>query len=389
MLFACNGLQAGSYTLLVADLAQSLRLSPGPLSVALAALSAGAMAGVLVFGRLADHWSRRSVLVLGCAGAGVFYVGLGQVGSFPLLVVVMAIGGALVSGFDLSPTTLGGDYEREHDTPSMNPFFAAQDVGGAIGAGLCGVALALGVTYTVVYAGLGTVLILVGLAALGLPLPAAQSTTRHADSAEPAATADGRVAIESSQSQGKRGVVAAVAFISLISLIDAAMEGFSSLYLREDLGAGPALAGAVIAASLLVSGAGRLGGQALLQRTGERQVMVTAACATSLAIAMLVATPLPLVAGIGLLLLRLGQGPIAPIGYSLAARSTPHRAGHTVSLGWLSLYAAFLIGPLIVGAIAELTGLRLALGTFIAAALTLAILATTFARPVLTRRSSK
>ena len=117
--------------------------------------------------------------------------------------------------------------------------------------------------------------------------------------------------------------------------------------------------------------------------------MVTAACATSLAIAMLVATPLPLVAGIGLLLLRLGQGPIAPIGYSLAARSTPHRAGQTVSLGWLSLYAAFLIGPLIVGAIAELTGLRLALGTFIAAALTLAILATTFARPVLTRRSSK
>ena len=92
MLFACNGLQAGSYTLLVADLAQSLRLSPGPLSVALAALSAGAMAGVLVFGRLADHWSRRSVLVLGCAGAGVFYVGLGQVGSFPLLVVLLPSG---------------------------------------------------------------------------------------------------------------------------------------------------------------------------------------------------------------------------------------------------------------------------------------------------------
>ncbi len=325
MLFAGNGLQAGSYTFLVADLAQSLRLSPGPLSVALAALSAGAMAGVLVFGRLADHWSRRSVLIVGCTGAGVFYVSLGQVGSFGLLVVVMTIGGALISGFDLSPTTLGGDYEREHGTPLMNPFFAAQDVGGAFGAGLCGVALALGVTYTVVYAGLGIVLILLGLVALRLPLPAVHST-QQADYAEPDARTDGRVATGSSHSRAKRGVVAAVAFISLISLIDAAMEGFSSLYLREHLGAGPALAGAVIAASLLVSSAGRLGGQALLHRTGERQVIVTAACATSLAIALLVATPIPLVAGAGLLLLRLGQGPIAPIGYSLAARSTPQQA---------------------------------------------------------------
>jgi MFS family permease len=116
--------------------------------------------------------------------------------------------------------------------------------------------------------------------------------------------------------------------------------------------------------------------------------MFTAACATAFAILVMVGSSLPVVAGIGLLLLRFGQGPIVPIGYSLAARSTPQRAGQAASLAWMSLYAAFLTGPLLVGAIAEIGGLRLALGCFIAAAIAIGVLATTLARPVLRSRPS-
>jgi MFS family permease len=124
----------------------------------------------------------------------------------------------------------------------------------------------------------------------------------------------------------------------------------------------------------------------LLARTGERQVMVVAACTTALAIVVLVGSSLPVVAGVGLLLLRLGQGPIVPIGYSLAARSTPQRAGQATSLAWMSLYGAFLAGPILVGAIAEIGDLRLALGCFIAAAIAIGALATTVAKPVLRHR---
>jgi MFS family permease len=388
VLFAGNGMQAGVYTLLVADLAQALRLSPGPLGVALSALSAGGVVGVLVFGRLADRCGRRQVLIAGCLGAGAFFIILGQVSSFSMLIVVMAAGGVMLSGFRLSPTTLGGDFERAHNTASMNPFFAVQDVGGAIGAGVAGLVLALGVSYSLVYAALGTILVFLGLTAFVLPLPPAPSPSLDLDAAPP----DVDTMIEASGGSDSRlvnrGTVSALALVGLISLVDAAMEGFSSLYLRETLGTGSALAGLAIAIALLASSAGRLGGQLLLRRAGERRVIFAAACATGFAILVMVGTGLAVVAGIGLLLLRLGQGPIVPVGYSLAARSTAQRSGQATSLAWMALYAAFFAGPLLVGALAEIGGLRFALSCFILVALAIAVLAATVARPVLRSRHS-
>ncbi|WP_457965361.1 MFS transporter [Arthrobacter sp. D1-29] len=372
--------------MLVADLAQALRLSPGPLGLALAALSAGGMIGVLVLGRLMDTWGRRKVLVLGCAGGGMFFIALGQVNTLPMLMVLMSLGGALLSGFDLSPTTLGGDYEREHGTAAMNPFFAAQDLGGAIGAAVCGLSLGLGVSYSVLYAALGSLLVILGLASFFLPLPnpptALATAASHAVAAAPMEPGR-RTRVESANVLVNRGVLSALAFVALISVIDAAMEGFSSLYLRDTLGAGPALAGLAIAASLVASGAGRLGGHKLLQRLSERKVMLIAAGATALSIAVMISSSFAVVAGIGLLLLRFSQGPIVPVAHSLAARSTHHRAGQASSLVWVALYAAFLSGPLLVGVIAEAGGLRLALGCFISAAVLIGILATTLAKPVL------
>lgn len=388
LLFVGNGVQAGAYTLLVADLAQALRLGPGPLGVALAALSAGAAAGVLVFGRVADRWGRRPVLIVGCTGAGSFFVALGQVTTYPVLLAAMAVGGLLLSAFDLSPTTIGGDYERRHAGAAMTLFFAGQDAGVALGALSCGLALAAGVEYSVVYAALGVALVALAMGSVVLPLPTAphdqhatargadpdRSAQAHLDRAEPGAQPTPLL---------RRGVLLAATFVALISLVDAAMEGYSSLYLRGTLGAGPGLAGAAIAVSAFAGGAGRVASTTQLTRRGERRLLVASGAAAAGALVLVVGTGLPAVAAVGLLLLRFCQAPIIPIAYSLAARSQPARSGQAASVSWMTLYLAFLTGPLLVGALSELVGLRAALAAFVMPVAAIATLAATLARPVL------
>jgi MFS family permease len=52
--------------------------------------------------------------------------------------------------------------------------------------------------------------------------------------------------------------------------------------------------------------------------------------------------------------------PVAPIAYSLAARSAPGRVGQAASAVTVFGYSAFLLVPVVVGAVAEASSIRTA-----------------------------
>lgn len=88
----------------------------------------------------------------------------------------------------------------------------------------------------------------------------------------------------------------------------------------------------------------------------------------------------PVVAG--LFVAGFAIAPIVPSALSLAGRSAPNRSGEAVAKTTAAGYSAFIVGPVFIGHVADVTGLRTALALLIGTSLTVVALATRWpARP--------
>ncbi len=77
----------------------------------------------------------------------------------------------------------------------------------------------------------------------------------------------------------------------------------------------------------------------------------------------------------GLLLFGLAVAPIVPSALSLAGRSAPPaRSGQAVAVTTAAGYSAFIVSPVLVGSLADVTGLRSALSLLVLTTLTVAAL---------------
>jgi MFS family permease len=87
----------------------------------------------------------------------------------------------------------------------------------------------------------------------------------------------------------------------------------------------------------------------------------------------LAATSPALVIG-GFLLVGMGLAAVAPLAFSVAGDMVPDRAGSAVSVVTTFGYGGFLLGPPLVGGLAEVVGLRVALGVVAVAGLAIFVL---------------
>jgi MFS family permease len=74
------------------------------------------------------------------------------------------------------------------------------------------------------------------------------------------------------------------------------------------------------------------------------------------------ATREPLLVVAGFLVVGLALSAVVPIAFSVAGDLAPERAGGAISVVTTLGYGGFLVGPVIVGGLAEVLGLRTALG---------------------------
>jgi MFS family permease len=76
----------------------------------------------------------------------------------------------------------------------------------------------------------------------------------------------------------------------------------------------------------------------------------------------------------GLLLFGLAVAPIVPSALSLAGRAAPGRSGQAVAITTAAGYSAFIVSPVLVGSLADVTGLRVALSLLVVTTLAVAAL---------------
>ncbi len=157
-------------------------------------------------------------------------------------------------------------------------------------------------------------------------------------------------------------VVLGLGFVCFCSMLtEGAIGDWSTVYLRDDLLAAAAVAPLGYAASALAMAIGRLGGDGIVERFGAQRTIVVggALVVGGMALALVPAEPFAAIAGFALV--GFGVANVVPVMFSAAGRVPEVPAGTALAAASTMGYTGFLIGPTIIGLVAQATTLPIAL----------------------------
>lgn len=335
--FLAHGVLFASWTAHIPQVKAHLRIGDGELGLALLGAPVGSVSAIGLMAVCVPRFgSRRAVqaALLGYCASGAL---VGLAGSVPALFAALFVWGGFQGGLDIAMNTQAISVERAKGRALMNGMHAYWGVGAFVGAGLGTAAVALGIGLTAQLLVLGAVaLVLAGaLTARMLPDP---------EHVEAAPRADGRRA---------RRISAAMLLLGAIALASMLCEGaaadWSSVYLRDSLGAGAGVGGLGYTAFALAMVLVRAGGDRLVERFSARVLLPLLAAVATVAFAVALVVAAPAAAVGGLFLLGLGLGTVVPSAFSAAGRLPNVHPGVGVAavsgLGW----AGFVCGPPLIG----------------------------------------
>jgi MFS family permease len=350
LVFFLTGVIGGTWAARIPAVQERLDLSDGALGVALIGLEGGAVLGLPLGGALVATIGSRWSLRLGFAIWPVGLVAVAVVASLASLAAALGVIAAANSVVDVAMNAQGVELERCYRRPLLSGLHAGHSFGFMAG-GLFAIAAAAASPSTLAhFAVVGAVAAVVGVVATRL-LVAER-------------TSDGPAVARPSGALLLLGLVAFCVFFS-----DGAANNWSAVHLRSERGADPALAAAAVSVFSLTLGLGRLIGDRVVARLGRAGAVRLGGVISAAGALIAIATPEPATALAGWAILGAGLAPIAPAVLGAAPDAsdlpTPVAIAAVTTVGYLGSFT----GPPVIGALAELSTLSVALGLLIVAAL--------------------
>jgi MFS family permease len=383
--FGFFGLFWGCFAVLLADLSGALGLSPGPLGLALFVGAGASIAAMAALGWASDRLGRRAYLILATCVFGMGIAGLALSDSYAVLLATLVVLYSSSGLYDVGINAVAVDLERVSGRRFMSYLHAAFSGGAMAGAVGAGALLQAGVDYRLVYLAL-----LLPLVSLLAAFTAARFPRPWIESARDERSHGGTSPAADSEAKGSAGrwdlyrsgpllLVAAIACLGLLA--EGEMEHWSGIYLRDTLGLAAIVGGSGVAVFYGAQALGRLAIGWLVGRMGNRRTLLGSGLLTAGGMLLALATTSPALVIGGFLLVGMGLAAVAPVAFSVAGDFVPDRAGSAVSVVTTFGYGGFLLGPPLVGGLAEVAGLRAALGVVAVAGLATFVLSLRLREP--------
>jgi predicted MFS family arabinose efflux permease len=335
---------------------EKLGLGEGALSIALLGAAVGALASMVVAGWLATRLGSRPVVGVCAVLLCLSLAPLALAPGLAILVAALVFAGASNGALDVSMNAQAVAVEERYGRPIMSSFHAAFSLGGLAGAAGGGLVAAGGV---------GIEPHLLGVSVLGLvPVYFLYRTLLPAE-------ADRGGEMEPAFVRPTRALVGLGAISFCVLLGEGAMSDWSAVYLKDTLGTGPGFAAAGYAAFSLAMAAGRLSGDALISRFGAANLVRVCGALAALGLGVSLLVGHPLLSLVGFACAGVGFSVVFPAALSAAGRSEEMPTGPALAAVSTSGYFGFLVGPPVIGFIAE--GFGLGAGLFVVVALSAAI----------------
>lgn len=352
VMFAVNGALLGSWAPRIPSVQATLGVGPGLLGVTLLALAVGSLVAMPLAGWLVHRLGTRGVLVPTTVAACLLPSLLGLASSVPTMWPVLFSWGLALGAMDVAMNAQAVTVQQSHPALVLNGIHACFSLGGLLGALAGTVAAATGVAVGVQMAGVGLAGLLLALPLRHRMLPDTAYAPREEH--EPV-THRGRQPI-----QRRPAVVLALCTAAFTAMLcEGAASDWSAVFLTER-GAPSGVAGLGFVAFATAMFLGRLAGDPLSHRWGRTR---TAAIAAGLgALGALLGLLLPGTAAGVLSFIALGLGLACLMPFLFATvGDTDTGLGPVVAAISTSGYIGLLIGPALLGGIAELADVATAL----------------------------
>jgi MFS family permease len=350
--FFVHGFLFASWTAHIPQVQHHLALSDGRLGLALLGAPIGSVLAMVVAARLLPIVGSKPMVRFALIGYCVSGPFIGLTGSLGTFFVAFLLWGFFQGTLDVSMNTQAITVERFSGRVLMPGFHGSWSTGALVGAITGAAAVGLGLSLSVQLLALAVPCLLV----IGWLTTSLIADQPGGGDPEPS---EGRPDRRGGVLQGAVLVLGGIAFADM--LCEGAAADWAAVYLRNSLHAVPLVAGLAYAAYALAMLSVRLSGNRIFTRFAAHRVLPLLAAMASLgfAVGLVIARPVSVL--VGFALLGAGLGSVVPMILRAAGAVDNVDTGKAVATvagcGW----AGYVVGPVVIGAIASTTTLHIAL----------------------------
>ncbi|AQU65057.1 MFS transporter [Streptomyces niveus] len=355
VLFFTNGALFANLLPRYPEIKAGLGMSNAVYGLAVAAFPAGAIVAGPAAGVLVRRYGSARVAVVGTLLTGAGALAAGVAGSVPLLAVALFLAGATDAITDVAQNAHGLRVQRRYGRSIINSLHATWSVGAVTGGAMAAGAIALGLSRGEHLAISAVVFAAAACLALRYCLPG-PDTEPEAEDHLP------KDAHHTGTARRTMYVLAALVLIATAgTLVEDAGNSWAALYLSDSLHASAALAATGYIALVGAQFVGRLIGDRLVDRFGQRTVARTGGLIAAAGMGLALAVPTLPGTVLGFAAAGFGVATLVPAAMHEADALPGLKPGSGLTIvSWL-MRLGFLLSPPLVGLAADSTSLRVGL----------------------------
>ncbi|ETA71296.1 MULTISPECIES: MFS transporter [Mesorhizobium] len=366
LFFFAAGVGIGSWASCLPVLSAQNSLEKGELGLILLCFALGAIVAMTNVGRLTSHYSCSTLSLGGALTFGTALVIVPFVSGNAWLASVVFVAGSGFGTLDVSMNTDASALERRSGRHLMSSFHAMFSFGNLAGAFTVGQILSHG----------GALAICLGATGVGVAtfaIVARLGSSRNADPAD---------ALQAGASSGGRldraqkaylYLIGAIAFLSMMG--EGGIMDWSAIYIVNVFSGSDSAGAYGFAVFATMMAVGRLFGDAITARIGSTRFLYYCSIICAASVGLLVLAANVVVVFLALAICGLSVANLVPLAFAAAGRSGGAFAGRAMSIVTTMGYAGLLLGPAVLGFVAQASSLSVTF-MLIAAAFILVALAT-------------
>ncbi|MEU4050673.1 MFS transporter [Streptomyces olivaceus] len=359
VLFFTNGALFANLLPRYPQIKADLGIGNAAYGLAVAAFPAGAIAAGLAAGVLVRRFGSARVAVGGTLLTGVGILAAGLAESVAVFAAALFLAGAMDAFTDVAQNAHGLRVQRRYGRSIINSFHAIWSVGAVAGGSMAAGAIALGVPRGQHLLFSAVVFAVAACVALRYCLPGPDTEAAEETAASAQTPAAGSV-----PAAGRRTtyVLAALVLIATAgTLVEDAGSSWATLYLSDSLHASVALAASGYVALVGAQFVGRLIGDRLVDRFGQRTVARSGALIAAVGMGLALAVPTVPGTVLGFAAAGFGVATLVPAAMHEADELPGLKPGSGLTIvSWL-MRLGFLLSPPVVGLVADASSLRVGL----------------------------
>ncbi len=343
--FFIYGLCFASWASRIPDIKNILNLSEGQLGIVLFALPIGTLISLPVSGWIIGKLGSKRIVLTAAICYTLLLVGIGYWGHMYSLMANLVFFGTAGNLLNISVNTQAVALGKHYEKPIMGAFHGMWSIAGFVGAGIG----ALMINHRVIP--FYHFMIISAVSVFGVICIAAyliRNDQPQQAKKEPLFSIPDK----------PLAILGAIAFCAMIG--EGALYDWCGIYMEQVVKVEKGLVGYGLSAFLFSMAMGRFLSDWTVRRLGAKSTLILSGGMSSAGLILSVAYPYFGMAIFAFMMVGIGTSAIIPLVYSMAGRSGRLSPGAALAAVTTIGFSGFLVGPPLIGFIAEFTGLRVA-----------------------------